>query len=188
MTQPAPPTPHSAPGEAPAPLYSVVAWPPEALDTWMRRVQERLGVRGFGLPHLNLRAPFTTPLSSAELIAGLRGALQEQPMFDVQVKGWKQVPSVIFLECHLSAELRDLHDRLLEVGPSSRSPYDGAEYRPHLTLALGVLPWASEELWAQVQRQASPLGQFRVEALSLTREQRGEVQELHTFPLGLPGK
>lgn len=42
-------------------LYSVVAWPPEVLDTWLRRWQEHLGVRGFGVPHLNLRAPFTTP-------------------------------------------------------------------------------------------------------------------------------
>lgn len=184
MTLPASPTSDPVPAEAPAPLYSVVAWPPEALDTWMRRIQERLGVRGFGLPHLNLRAPFTTLLSAAELVDGLRGALQDQRAFDVQVKGWKQLPSVIFLECELSAELRGLHDRLLEVGPSSRSPYDGAEYRPHLTLALGVLPWASEALWEQVQREVTPLGHFHVEALSLTREQRGEVQELHTFPLG----
>ena len=186
MTLPASPAPDSAPAEVPAPLYSVVAWPPEALDTWMRRIQERLGVRGFGLPHLNLRAPFTTTLSGTELVDGLRGALQGQEVFDVRVRGWKQLPSMIFLECELSAQLRALHDRLLEAVPSSRSPYDGAEYRPHLTLALGVLPWASAELWEQVLREVPPLGQFQVEALSLTREQRGEVQELHTFPLGTP--
>ena len=172
--------------EAAGPLYSVVAWPPEALDTWMRRVQARLGVCGFGLPHLNLRAPFTTSLGGGALVAQLREVLRGQAPLELRVRGWKQVPGVIFLECERSAELLALHERLLAVGPSSRSPYDGAEYRPHLTLALGVLPWASAELWSEVQRETPPSGclTFTVEALSLTREERGEVQELHTFPLG----
>lgn len=165
------------------PLYSVVAWPPEVLDTWMRRIQERLQVRGFGLPHLNLRAPFQTSLGSAELLAAYREVLRSQPALDVRVKGWKQVPGVIFLECELGEELAELHRRLLDAVPSSRSPYDGDAYRPHLTLALGVLPWAADELWTEVQREVPPVQHFRVEALSLTREELGEVQELHTFPL-----
>ena len=165
------------------PLYSVVAWPPEALDTWMRRLQERLYVRGFGVPHLNLRAPFQTPLGSAELLDAYREVLRSQPALDVQVRGWKRLPGVIFLECELSGDLAALHWRLLEAVPSSRSPYDGEAYRPHLTLALGVLPWAADELWAEVQRELPPVRHFRVEALSLTREELGEVQELHTFPL-----
>ena len=41
--------------DAPSPLYSIVAWPPEALDSWLRRLQDRLNVRGFGLPHLKDR-------------------------------------------------------------------------------------------------------------------------------------
>ena len=177
------PTEPSQPG---GPLHSVVAWPPEPLDTWLRRLQERLGVSGFGLPHLNLRAPFTTALPGTELVSALREALRDQQALDVEVRGWKRVPGIIFLECELSAELIDLHGRLLAVGPSSRSPYDGDEYRPHLTLALGVLPWASDALGAQVQAELPPLRRFRVEALSLTREMLGEVQELHTFPLCRP--
>ncbi len=169
--------------EEPRALHSIVAWPPEILDTWMRRQQERLNVRSFGLPHLNLRAPFQTPLSSAELVAAMRGAVGAQPVFTVKIKGWKRLPSVIFLECELSDELRELHRRVLEVVPSSRAPYDGDEYRPHLTLALGVLPWASDMLWAEVQPLEPPVQEFTVTALSLTREERGEVQELHTFPL-----
>ena len=55
-----------------------------------------------------------------------------------------------------------------------------------LTLALGVLPWAEDLLWGQVQALTPPLERFTVQALSLTREERGEVQELHTFPLLLP--
>lgn len=167
----------------PAPLHSIVAWPPEVLDTWMRRQQDRLNVRGFGLPHLNLRAPFETPLHSKELVAAFRQELREQKQFQVKIKGWKQLPSVIFLECQMDDALRDLHARLLSIGPSSRAPYDGHDYRPHLTLALGVLPWASEYLWQEVQLLRPPVECFTVTALSLTREARGEVQELHTFPL-----
>ncbi|MFC6662281.1 2'-5' RNA ligase family protein [Deinococcus multiflagellatus] len=187
MTEPAP---ESAAPESPRPLpagdhsrYSLVAWPPEALDTWMRRAQAGLNVRGFGLPHLNIRAPFHTDLGPAELVAACRAALQDQPAFSVRVLGWKRVPSMFFLECELSEPLRDLHERILAVGPSSRARHDGAEYRPHLTLALGVLPWAEDLLWAQVQALVPPVDHFEVEALSLTREWRGEVQELHTFPL-----
>ena len=177
-----PPTPTGAPG----PLYSIVAWPPETLDSWLRRLQERLNVRGFGLPHLNVRAPFQTPLSSPELVAVCRGVLRGQAAFDVQVRGWKQVPGVIFLECELAPELRALHDRTLTIEPSSRARSDGPEYRPHLTLALGVLPWAEPLLWEAVRDLTPPVTSFRVEALSLTREHRGEVQELHTFPLTGP--
>jgi len=169
--------------DAPSPLYSIVAWPPEALDSWLRRLQDRLNVRGFGLPHLNVRAPFQTPLRSAELVAVCRDVLRGQPAFDVQVRGWKQLPGVIFLECELSPDLRALHDRTLSIEPSSRARYDGPEYRPHLTLALGVLKWAEPILWEEIQHLTPPVTHFRVEALSLTREHRGEVQELHTFPL-----
>ncbi|PNY80297.1 2'-5' RNA ligase family protein [Deinococcus koreensis] len=165
------------------PLHSIVAWPPQALDTWLRRAQRELNVSGFGAPHLNLRAPFRTPLTSAELVGALRQVLGHDRAFEVRVLGWKRLPGVIFLECELDARLADLHARLLAVGPSSRAPYDGPEYRPHLTLALGVLPWAADELWAAAQRLSPPVDHFTVHALSLTREERGEVQELHTFPL-----
>ncbi|WP_295814896.1 2'-5' RNA ligase family protein [uncultured Deinococcus sp.] len=165
------------------PLHSVVAWPPAVLDTWMRRLQRDLNVAGFGTPHLNLRAPFQTPLSSSELVSGLRSALRDLPAFEVRLRGWKRLPGVIFLECEPDDPLLHLHDLVLGVGPSSRAPYDGADYRPHLTLALGVLPWAADMLWQDVQTRLPPVSTFTVEALSLTRESRGEVQELHTFPL-----
>ncbi len=170
-------------GDDPRPLYSIVAWPSEALDTWMTRQQERLNVRGFGLPHLNLRAPFQTPLESEELVSAMREALRGQDSFPVRVKGWKRLPNVIFLECELDDTLRRLHERVLSVGPSSQAPFDGSLYRPHLTLALGVLPWASDELWQKVETLVPPAHEFTVNALSLTKEERGEVQELHTFPL-----
>lgn len=166
------------------PLYSLVAWPSPALDTWLRRTQEQLNVRGFGAPHLNLRAPFQTSLSAPELVAAFREVLRGEAEFGVRVRGWKRLPHVLFLECDLDETLRRLHARTLAVGPSSRAPHDGPGYTPHLTLALGILPWAEAHLWAQVQALQPPVDRFSVQVLSLTREERGEVQEVHTFPLG----
>lgn len=171
---------------APKPLHSLVAWPPEVLDTWMRRQQEKLNVRAFGLPHLNLRAPFQTTLRSAEMICALRELLKDEPELTVRIKGWKRLPSVFFLECQLTAQLERLHAKALQINPSSRAPYDGHDYRPHLTLALGILPWAEDHLWEQIRQLHPPIQEFTVQALSLTREERGEVQELHTFPLLTP--
>ena len=169
--------------DPPQALCSVVAWPPPQLDTWLRRKQEHLNVRGFGAPHLNLRAPFQTPLRSGALIGACRTAIAEQEAFEVRLLGWRRVPGIFFLECEPEDDIRGLHRRLLDALPSSRGPHDGEGYRPHLTLALGVLPWAEEELWAAVQALTPPVTHFSVQALTLTREERGEVQELHTFPL-----
>lgn len=165
------------------PLYSLVAWPPEALDTWLRGVQEALNVRAFGAPHLNLRAPFQTALQPPELVAAFREVLRGEAAFEVRVRGWKRLPHVIFLECEPDPPLMRLHRRVLEVEPHSRSPHDGEGFLPHLTLALGVLSWAEDRLWNEVQTIHPPLSSFRVGVLSLTREERGEVQEVHTFPL-----
>lgn len=166
--------------------YSLVAWPPPKLDGWVRRRQDELGVSSFGVPHINLRAPFQTNLPKAELIERFRDVLDGASSFEVRVKGFKRYKGVIFLECEASARMLYLHLMALSVGPSTRSPYDGESYAPHLTLALGVLPWAEDDLWEQIEAQAPPLERFRVSALSLTQEEKGEFLELHTFPLADP--
>ena len=166
--------------------YSLVAWPPPKLDSWLRRVQEQLGVSGFGVPHINVRAPFQTELSRRELIDRFRDVLDGASSFEVTVKGFKRYKSVIFLECEASARMLYLHLMALSVGPSTRSPYDGESYAPHLTLALGLLPWAEDDLWERVEALELPLTRFKVSALSLTVEEKGEFIELHTFPLTDP--
>ncbi|WP_261663107.1 2'-5' RNA ligase family protein [Deinococcus sp. Marseille-Q6407] len=166
--------------------YSLVAWPPPKLDAWLRRMQIKLDVSGFGVPHINIRAPFQTELSRSELIAQFRDVLEGAGSFEVTLKGFKRYKSVIFLECEASARLLYLHLMALSVGPSTRGPYDGEAYAPHLTVALGVLPWAEDELWAQVEAMELPVTRFRVSVLSLTIEEKGEVIELHTFPLTDP--
>ncbi len=205
------------------PLYGLVAWPSPELDGWLRQQQQRLGVRAYGDPHLNLRAPFyvdqlsgeppqsrfpgtvqssgtvqksgavqpsdtvkpSSPVQHSEeaLVQALRALLAGVPSFEVQVRGWRTFPGIVFLECERSPELLALHDLVLTLPAAPPQPYDQREYLPHLTLALGVLPWAWPQLEAELEGLNSPVSGFRVSALSLTRESGGEVRELHTFPL-----
>lgn len=164
--------------------YSLVAWPPEELDSWMRQLQKRLGIRGFGPPHLNLRAPFETTLSSAQLIELFREALGDVTTFEMRFVDCRRFPHVFFLEFELTPKIKALHFKLLEhIQPTDQGPYDGEAYRPHLTLGLCVLPHAADQLWEELRDLVPPLLSFEVNVLSLTLEVRGEVQELHTFPL-----
>ena len=193
------------------PLYGLVAWPSPELDGWLRQQQQRLGVRAYGDPHLNLRAPFymeqsyeeplesqspgtgkpsgavqqasTVQHSEEALVQALRALLAGVSSFEVQVRGWRTFPGIVFLECERSPELLSLHDLVLTLPAAPPQPYDQREYLPHLTLALGVLPWAWPQLETQLEGLNSPVPGFRVSALSLTRESGGEVRELHTFPL-----
>ena len=182
MTPDAPPAPVLDSGVKDG-AYSLVAWPPARLSEWLGALQKELQVSSFGLPHINLRAPFQTELSRPELIARFRDVLEGAGTFEVTIKGFKRYKGVIFLECEASARMLYLHLSALSIGPSTRSPYDGEAYSPHLTLALGILPWAEEELWERVKALELPVKQFKVSALSLTVEEKGEVNELHTFPL-----
>ncbi|WP_407538756.1 2'-5' RNA ligase family protein [Deinococcus radiomollis] len=165
------------------PLYGLVAWPSPELDRWLRAQQLRLGARAYGEPHLNLRAPFPISGTEDELVSLLRSVLGGVPCFDVQIKGWRTFPSVVFLECVRSAELETLHEQVLALKCAPPQPYDQKDYIPHLTLALGVLPWYQKQLEPELERLHPPVGHFEVSALSLTREAGGEVREVHTFPL-----
>ncbi|WP_407570453.1 2'-5' RNA ligase family protein [Deinococcus altitudinis] len=171
------------PEALPGPLYGLVAWPSPELDRWLRAQQLRLGVRAYGEPHLNLRAPFPISGTEDELVSVLRSVLGGVPCFDVQVRGWRTFPGVVFLECVRSAELETLHEQVLALKSAPPQPYDQKDYIPHLTLALGVLPWFQEQLEAELTRLPSPVTRFEVSALSLTREAGGEVREVRTFPL-----
>jgi 2'-5' RNA ligase len=168
-------------------LYGLVAWPSPELDRWLRQQQERLGVRAYGEPHLNLRAPFPSQGTEDDLVAAVRHLLRNTPAFEVCLKGWRTFPGVVFLECLHSPDLDALHDRALALPGAPPQPYDQKEYIPHLTLALGVLPWAQEGLEAELACLTPPVDRFPVSALSLTREGGGEVREVHTFPLEAAG-
>ncbi|WP_424949337.1 2'-5' RNA ligase family protein [Deinococcus sp.] len=167
----------------PGPLYGLVAWPSPQLDGWMRGEQERLGVRAYGEPHLNLRALFPITGTQDALVAALRDLLADVACFEVRLKGWRTFPGVVFLECERSPELDALHEQVLALKMAPPQPYDRKDYIPHLTLALGVLPWLQERLVPELETLRPPVSGFEVSALSLTREGGGEVREVHTFPL-----
>lgn len=169
------------------PLYGLVAWPSPELDGWLREQQLRLGVRAFGEPHLNLRAPFPILSSEEALVSALRAALCEVGGFEVRIAGWRTFPGVVFLECDLSPDLAALHDRALALPGAPQQPYDQKDYIPHLTLALGVLPWHQQALEAELAALRPPVERFEVSAISLTRESGGEVREVRTFPLRVTG-
>lgn len=156
-----------------AELYSVSGWPPEPLARFMAREQGRLGVSGFGPPHLNLRSVFSHP-DPAALAEQLGDILADQPPLALRLRGWRKLPSMIFLELERSPELMALHERLLDLAPAG--PFDGAEFLPHLTFALGILPWAEQELWEQVQTLEASLHEWHLSQLTLTREAGGPLK------------
>ena len=178
--------PPGSESQAAGALYGLVAWPSPVLDVWLRQQQQRLGVRAFGEPHLNLRAPFSARIGQPQLVASLRDLLSRVPAFEVSIQGWRVFPGTVFLECQLSPPLLALHDAVLGLPGAPPQPYDQHAYIPHLTLALGVLPWARDDLNRAVLQLTPPVTHFLVSALSLTRETGGEVREVHTFPLLQP--
>lgn len=162
------------------PLYSVVGWPPEPLARWMAREQRRLDVSGFGPPHFNVRSPFVHR-DEPELAARLGALLAEQPAVPLTVRGWRKLPSMVFLELECGPEVMALHERLLALAPPG--PYDGERFLPHLTFALGLLPWAEEDIWAEVQALESALRRWDLGQLTLTREEGGRIHEVQAYRL-----
>ena len=165
-------------------LYSVVAWPTTELREWLLEMQGRLGLCGFGEAHLNLRVPFEYAGGSQSLISEVRHCLEDVGPFEVEFLRWRKFPHIIFLEYALNGPLRRLHDQLLSIPGAPGGPYDGETFIPHLSLAIGVCAWAEHDVWETLQTLSPPHSRFTVSAASLTREDGGELREVHTFPLG----
>ncbi len=166
------------------PLYSMVAWPTAELSEWLMAVQRRLGVSSYGDPHLNLRVPFEYAGDPKTLICDVRRSLAGVPPFEVEFLRWRRFPHVVFLEYALSVPLSDLHQRLIQVPGAPAGKYDGDQFIPHLSLAIGLCDWAEDSVWHALERLRPPQRSFTVQAASLTREGGGELHEVHTFPLG----
>ncbi|WP_420596787.1 2'-5' RNA ligase family protein [Deinococcus sp.] len=165
-------------------LYSLVAWPTAELGRWLSDVQQRLGISSFGAPHLNLRVPFEYSGDAKTLICDVRQSLAGVPPFQVEFLRWRRFPHIIFLEYALSVPLHDLHQRLTQLPGAPAGSYDGEHFIPHVSLAIGVCDWAEEAVWQELEALRPPQGSFEVRAASLTREDGGELREVHTFPLG----
>lgn len=165
-------------------LYSLVAWPPGELAVWMQALQARLRLAAYGAPHLNLRAPFEWAGSEAELGDQLRRALQGQVPFEACLSGWQRFPHTIYLGVERTAGVQGAHARSLTLPAAPPGERDGQHYRPHLTLALGLLPWAEAAAWQAVQPHTPPLAGWTVRELALTRDDGGEIVTLETYLLG----
>jgi 2'-5' RNA ligase len=165
-------------------LYSVVAWPTTELREWLLEVQGRMGLCGFGEAHLNLRVPFEYAGEPPTLIAEVRRCLEGVRPFEVEFLRWRKFPHIIFLEYELSEALHTVHTKLLTIPGAPGSAYDGPQFIPHLSLAIGVCGWAENDVWETLQTLRPPQTRFEVNATSLTRENGGELREVHTFPLG----
>ncbi len=168
------------------PLYSLVAWPPDALGDWLQRKQALLGLAAYGPPHLNIRTPFEWSGSEGELQANIEEALRGLPGFEAQLRGWRRFPHTIFLEAELGDGLRDAHERTLKLPGVQVGPRDGDDYIPHLTLALGLLSWAEDDTWREVVQLTPPLMHWPVTELALTLERPGTLSEVRRYPLAAP--
>ena len=167
-------------------LYSLVAWPPHELARWVAEVQRDLGLAAFGAPHLNLRAPFEYAGDEGVLLDASARVALDLPAFEVRFRAWRRFPHTVFLELAAVEALREAHARSLRELPVAPSERDGDGYLPHLTLALGVCPWAEGDVWARVKELVPPVLSWTVDAFALTLEQRGEIVELARFGLAQP--
>lgn len=172
--------------EITGPLYSIAAWPTAELGEWLAQLQKRFEICSYGEPHLNLRVPFAYQGAEKELVSLVRTALEGTQAFEVEFLRWRRFPHVVFLEYALTEPLRNLHYKLLGLPGIATTSYDGENYIPHVSLAVGVCSWAEESVWESLQTIKLPQQKFEISAASLTREVGGELREVHTFPLLQP--
>lgn len=164
-------------------LYSLVAWPPEDLARWVVKVQRTQGFASYGAPHLNVRTPFEFEGDEGLLTDAVALALHGLSAFEVTFRAWRRFPHTIFLELHKAPLLMEAHARVLRELPVPAGDRDAQGYLPHLTLALGLCPWAEDAAWQAITHLVPPVLSWTVDAFALTLENRGEIVELARFPL-----
>lgn len=167
-------------------LYSLVAWPPSELAAWVRAVQRERGLAAFGAPHLSLRSPFEYRGDEAALLACCERIAANTEAFDVTCDELVRFPGMVFLNLRRTPELLAVHARALACLPAEATERDGEAFLPHVTLALGVCPWAEEDVWNGVKGLVPPVGGWTVRDVALTREHAGDVLELARYSLASP--
>lgn len=164
-------------------LYSLVAWPPAQLAAWVRAVQRERGLAAFGAPHLSLRSPFEYRGDEATLLERCERIAVSTRAFDVTCDEIVRFPGMIFLNLRRTPGLLGVHERALACLPAPPTERDGEAFLPHVTLALGVCPWAEEDAWRGVKDLRPPIDRWTVGNVALTREHSGDVLELARYPL-----
>lgn len=165
-------------------LYGLLAWPDETLNQWVLDLQQRYGVASYGAPHLNMRAPFLWLGSDEELLYQTTRVLQRMPPFELVVSGWQRFDSAFYIGVEETYTLHYVHQKLVQIGGQPYGKTDLENYVPHITVALGVCPWARDILWEQLIQEKPPTLRWQVKRLALAVDMGGELATLHEFELG----
>lgn len=166
-------------------LYGITAWPPADIADLVRRFQLDNQVAAFGEPHFNLRTPFRWSGTEASLAARFREACESLSRFEARLDGWKAFPTALYLAVRPTPAVLRTHDALLAAGGQPLfEGLDADNYVPHVSVALGLLPWSREDVVATAARLPLPRTSWRIAELALTREDGGVIAELQRLPLG----
>jgi 2'-5' RNA ligase len=164
------------------PVYGILVWPPDDLETFMTGLQTKHGVRGFGRPHLNLRQPFDWAYGEESLKRAVEGILRGHSHFRLRLGGWQSFPQgVVYLRAYGGTPFQRLYNGLEPLAAPLKE-IEGPSYLPHLTLALGLSPEEAVALCRKLPQP--PRGSFLVREAALVQDTpEGELVEVARFPL-----
>jgi len=167
-------------------LYGIVALPPQPLRRWIENFQKRHSLAAYGEAHLNLRSPFGWSGTETELMAALERHLGGLPPLEVRLGKWDRFSSTVFIDVEKTPQLAQFHRAALEIPGAEPSSFDGHAYSPHLTVALGICPWAYRRIWREVHSEDVPVARWTSHELYLARDAGGELERVGKLELGKP--
>jgi 2'-5' RNA ligase len=157
-------------------LYGILALPPTPLKNWIERFQERHDLASYGTPHLNLRSPFVWSGSEAELVSLCQQHFAHLPPLELELSGWERFSSTVFIGVQNSTLLERYHQTALRLPHTEASSLDGVNFVPHVTVALGICPWAFRRMWREVTAEHIPSSRWYVQELYLAKDKVGEIE------------
>jgi len=165
-------------------LYGIVALPPQPLRRWIENFQKRHSLAAYGEAHLNLRSPFGWGGSESELMAALERHLGGLPPLEVRLGKWDRFSSTVFIGVEKTVQLEQFHRAALEIPGAQTSSFDGDAFSPHLTVALGICPWAYRRIWREIHSEDVPVARWTSSELYLARDAGGELERVGKLELG----
>lgn len=166
-------------------LYGVTVWPPAELADFIREFQARHRVASYGQPHFNLRYPFLWPGTEEELVASVERAAAGIRPFRATIDGWHEFPNALYLGVRATPSVLNAHARLFAVGGAPLTAgMDDDAYVPHISVALGLLDAARQEVVEAARALTPPVRGWRVTRVVVTRDDSGELLEVASVPLG----
>jgi 2'-5' RNA ligase len=164
-------------------LYGILALPPTPLKNWIERFQERHGLAAYGTPHLNLRSPFLWSGTEASLLTACQQQFAHLPPLELQLGGWERFSSTVFIGVKPNPLLEHFHQAALRLPHTTPSSLDAANFVPHITVALGICPWAFRRMWREVTAEHVPSSRWRIEELYIAKDNVGELEIVGSLEL-----